>query len=169
MHNFAIDKLWHGQAIAPEQIATLSLEIADAVVIRIAAPLTRDVPDLPPGRVTKLCEFDVVELFLLGANQAYLELEFGPAGHYWALELKGERNVVRDDLIVDYQTEVRDERFYGVARLSPALLPPGCAYFNAYRIARTGKERIYYAACPLAGDAPDFHQLSAFSPLDCGV
>jgi hypothetical protein len=40
-----------------------------------------------------LWRHDVIELFLLGPDKRYLELEFGPFGHYWFLELDGCRNI----------------------------------------------------------------------------
>ena len=58
------------------------------------------------GRLWGLWEYEVLELFIAGANDEYLELEFGPFEHHLALAFKGER-VLKDD-----QVELRDLSFW---------------------------------------------------------
>lgn len=42
-------------------------------------------PDADPGYLMGLWDYEVVELFLLNSQtEEYLELEFGPHGHYLA-------------------------------------------------------------------------------------
>jgi hypothetical protein len=40
------------------------------------------------GNSWDLCNHDVVELFLLGKDERYLQPEIGPYGHYLVLQLK---------------------------------------------------------------------------------
>lgn len=123
-------------------------------------------PDGPPGPTSGLWEHEVVELFLVDGER-YTEIELGPHGHHLVLQLHGVRRVVCDRLPLDYQASIDGARWRGLARIDAALLPLRAetdrpATFNAYAIHGRGADRRYLAACPVPGDAPDFHRLTAF-------
>ena len=107
----------------------------------------------------------MVELFLLGRDDRYLEIELGPHGHHLVLALRGERRVERSGLPIDYRCEIDGARFRGEARVPTDWLPPGLERANAYAIRGVGAARRYMAAHPLGGDAPDFHRLADFRPI----
>ena len=49
----------------------------------------------------------VVEAFFLNSvTSQYLEVEFGPHGHYLALLLDGKRNAIKTDLRLEYKAEI---------------------------------------------------------------
>ena len=76
---------------------SLSLTKEKAIKIEFVAPfLGNQPPDAPRGRLWGLWEYEVLELFIAGANDEYLELEFGPFEHHLALYFKGERKLKED-------------------------------------------------------------------------
>jgi len=167
MTRIAIAQTWNGLPAAQGESVKLELNVVEErLVVRVDAPWHGDRP--PPtaaGRCDGLWEYEVVELFLLGERERYLELELGPAGHYLALALEGRRQRVRGDVPVDVHCERRSERWHAEASLSCRELPPGLHAFNAYAIHGTGPARRYLAYHPLPGARPDFHQLERFPPL----
>jgi hypothetical protein len=112
-----------------------------------------------------LWEYEVIELFLLGDNSVYLEIEMGPHGHYWVLQLHGVRRVTAQGLPIRYDTQIRDRSWQGTARFPFSYVPPGVSRANAYAMHGAGAERRYFAAFAVPGKRPDFHQLTAFGPF----
>ena len=83
-----------------------------ALVVDIEAPLHDDAPPLgAAGSWDGLWDFEVVELFLLGSRERYLELECGPHGHYLVLQLQGPRQVRERGLALDYRVERTGDRW----------------------------------------------------------
>ena len=71
--------------------------------IHIQAPLMEVTPlNKPQGRLWQLWEHEVVEIFIAGENGHYLELEFGPWGHYLALTFSGIRQILDDACHLDH-------------------------------------------------------------------
>ena len=62
-----------------------------------ATPLNR-----PQGRLWQLWEHEVVEIFIAGEDGHYLELEFGPWGHYLALTFSDVRQILDDSCHLDH-------------------------------------------------------------------
>ena len=95
---------WDGIAISPDESASLSLSASDdALVVTVDAPWHGDpAPIGPAGPTWALWEHEVVELFVLGSNGHYLELELGPHGHHLVLQLSGRRQVAARELPLDY-------------------------------------------------------------------
>lgn len=149
-------------------MAELTLQVEDEILaLSIDAPFANDPPPAgPAGPTPRLWDYEVVELFLLGAEDHYLELEFGPHGHYLALFLEGRRNCTRSDLKIDYNAEIRGVRWYGDARIPLEHLPAGLERANAYAIRGVGPQRRYMAAASVPGAQPDFHRLQYFTPID---
>ena len=154
---------WDGQELAAAERSFLDLSMqGDTLEVSMEAPFGGDrAPPQPPGSTPGLWEYEVLELFLLGADQKYTEMEFGPFGHYLVLQLKGERQVVRQGMAIEFVAERSPERWKGLARI-PASLLPSVVALNAYAIHGTGKNRTWLAHVPVPGPAPDFHQLARF-------
>jgi hypothetical protein len=163
-----IERTWDGLAVAPEEVARVELQLTDLdLSVQLVAPFHRDAPPATPaGSTDRLWEYEVVELFLLGREQRYLELEFGPFGHYLVLALEGPRNLVRSGIPIAYEAQRTDAGWTGRARIDADQLPPGLAEANAYAIHGSGPARRYLAAHPVPGPAPDFHRLEFFRPLE---
>ena len=158
---------WDGAALEERLCAALTLTLSPShLEVSVDAPRAFGAPpDAPPGHVWGLWEYEVVELFLLGTDEQYLEVELGPHGHHLILTLKGVRNIVSRHAEVTYQTTLGDARWSGVARLPRSLLPPGPLRANAFRITGPGSTRGYYATYPSTGAQPDFHSLETYRPL----
>lgn len=159
----SIDRTWDDLPAGCH--AQVDVEVtADAVVLRVDAPWHGDpAPPGPPGPTPRLWEHEVVELFLLGADARYLEVELGPHGHHLVLWLDGTRRPVHQGAPLDYRAERRGDRWQGVARIPLAWVPPGCDRLNAYAIHGRGEGRRYLAWRPTLGDQPDFHRLERFA------
>ncbi len=163
---FELRGTWNGEPLRPEEYGRVELRLGDAIEVEIEATSYGDPPPPgPPGRLDGLWNYEVVELFLLGEGDRYLELELGPHGHSLALALEGRRRVVASDIPVDYRVERRGPRWHGHARLAIAWLPPDLCAANAYAIHGLGETRRYLAWSAVPGPAPDFHRLELFAPL----
>ena len=161
-----IDRLWNGTPAWPSERSevTFSLE-PSGLLVRIAACLHGDpAPAGPAGRIDGLWGYEVVELFLANDDGHYLELEFGPYGHYLALRFSGIRQIDSGDIAISYQTEITDQRWRGTAQVPAACLPSQLTRANAYAIHGQGQERRYLAAFAVPGPRPDFHQPQFFQP-----
>ncbi len=162
---FLINRTWDGKLASPGEVARVKLHtVDDSLVVRIAAPFHGD-PDPParaPGITDRLWEYEVVEVFLLAPGGEYVEMEFGPQGHYLVLRLSGCRNVVEGRIPMDYRATVSDRRWHGRAELPVTRLPPNVRWGNAFAIHGSGKGRRFLAAHPVGGDRPDFHRLECF-------
>jgi hypothetical protein len=167
---WTIASSWDGQPLPPREHATIEARFeAGALRIDVDAPYAGDPPPPgPPGATPRLWEHEVVELFVLGQGDRYTEVELGPHGHHLVLRLEGRRRAVADLLPLRYESRVADGRFRGSAWLNPALLPPGPLRANACAIRGVGAERRFMTAWPMPGDAPDFHRLECYMPVDFG-
>ncbi|MES2640143.1 MAG: hypothetical protein V4850_11690 [Myxococcota bacterium] len=166
-----IARTWDGAPAAPGEIATVTVAWRDdALHLSIDAPLHGDPPpDAPPGALWGLWDHEVVELFVLGADDHYTEVEFGPHGHHLLLRLEGRRNVVERLLPVEATWSRTPDRWRVEAVLPAAVLPPRSDArpwrLNAYAIHGTGAARRYLAWAPVPGEQPDFHRLEAFREM----
>lgn len=162
-----IDRRWSGEPAADGEVVDLWLRSSEAgLSVRFEAPFFDDpAPPHPVGPCPGLWGFEVVELFLLGADERYLEVEVGPRGHHLLLELHGERNLQREGMQMRYDAELDNGRWSGRFALPTSLLPPGLRRYNAYAIRGVGASRRYFAAYPGHGARPDFHRLTTFAEL----
>lgn len=164
--SFEIGSTWDGHPVGSDEAARVALVLGDRIELRVDAAYHGDpAPGVAPGPVARLWEHEVVELFLLGRSEVYLEVELGPHGHHLGLWLEGRRRVLREGLPIDFAARIGGGRWQGVATLSRRWLPPGAWAANAYAIHGTGRGRRYLAAFPAPGDAPDFHRLERFPAL----
>jgi hypothetical protein len=162
-----IDRLWDGTPARADEVWTLRLDGGPgALEIRVDAPFFGDpAPAAAAGPLMGLWDYEVAELFILGDDDHYTEIELGPFGHHLVLRLHGRRNPVEACLPLDYQVHREGARFFGLARLDRALLPKGPHRVNAYAIHGVGAERRYLAWEPVPGEEPDFHRLECFRPV----
>lgn len=159
-----INRNWDGSP-GPGAAPTLQLQLRDVLSVRVDAPFHGDPPpELPPGPCPRLWEHEVVELFLLGAGDCYLEIELGPHEHHLVLQLEGRRHVVRSGLPIAFQARRSGARWQGEAQLPLAYLPEGLRALNAYAIFGPAGARQHLCYVPVPGPAPDFHRLECFAP-----
>lgn len=168
MTTLRIAQTWDGQPIPDEQVATvrISADGDSALIVAVDAPFSNDPPPPgAPGPLWGLWDYEVVELFVLGADERYTEIELSPWGHHLVLRLEGRREVVERELPLSYSAEIVGERWTGRARVPRSLLPPGPHRGNAYAIRGVGVGRRYLAWAAVPGPAPDFHRLERFLDL----
>lgn len=162
-----VARSWSGELLE-STVARVELRKDPAgISVEIDASFAHDpAPTSPPGRCWKLWEHEVVELFLLGDQERYLELELGPHQHWLALELKGPRQIVDESLELEVSFWRDDLRWGAGLHIPQALLPPGVRRVNAYAISGRGSTRRHNAWAPVPGPAPDFHRLECFGLLE---
>ena len=167
-HTLPIALTWDGQPARPDERVELRIEVAGGCLwIHVDAPFHGDpAPTAPPGPTPALWEHEVVELFVLGADQRYTEIELGPHGHHLVLQLAGTRNVVAERLPIDFQARIHGDRWRGAANLPLELLPLGPHRLNATAIHGVGAERRYLSWVALPAEKPDFHQLHRFMNIE---
>ena len=161
-----VDRLWNGEeALATERAEVRFALGAAGLRIGIKAGFHGDPPPLlPPGRCDGLWHHEVVELFLVNQAGGYLELEFGPHGHYLGLRFAGVRQRQDPEPAVTFRAAITGAGWQGWAEVPLASLPPGLTRANAYAIHGQGAGRRYLAAYPVPGIRPDFHQPQRFRP-----
>ncbi len=162
-----IDKTWDGRPAGPDEAARVEIAARRGrVIVGVDAPFHGDPPPASaPGPTDRLWEHEVVEVFFLGRDEAYLEIELGPHGHHLVLELRGVRRVVRSGLPLDYESRIHGPRWSGSAEFPRTWLPAGLDRGNAFAMHGAGDARRHLAAYPVPGDSPDFHRLSCFGAL----
>lgn len=158
---------WRGEPIPLSEYIRLTLTLEDDVLeVGVEAPFHADPPPRgDPGRVDTLWEYEVVELFLLGADDRYLEVELGPHGHHLVLALSGRRNVVEQHDPIEFEHTVERRSWTGRARFDARLIPDPIGLGNAYAMHGRGSGRTFKALHPVPGDQPDFHRLEHFGPI----
>jgi len=162
-----IDKTWDGQPISNGESIRMNIHVVEEhLVIDLAAPFHDDSPpEGPPGPTPGLWEYEVVELFIAGPGEQYLEIELGPYGHHLVLQLDGIRTVVSEGLDLHYSARIRNHGWNGLAKIPLAWLPEGPHRINAYAIHGPPDARRYLCWAPVPGDHPDFHRLGCFRPV----
>jgi hypothetical protein len=160
-----IERHWDGTACGdPRRHGEVSLALS-AGELEIAASLPHQdpprLPDAPAGtRVENLWEYDVVECFLVGRGDRYLEVELGAGGHFLVLAFEAPRQRCDDHAALAPPLAFRRDTdgWQASLRLPLALVPPGLCALNAFAIA--GGSFLAFHAVP--GAAPDFHQPASF-------
>jgi len=166
-----IERTWDGSPAAPDETATVEIEPREGtLVIRVDAPYHGDAPPaFPPGPTEALWEHEAIEVFLLGSDENYLEIEMGPHGHHLALVLRGRRHAIARGLPLDYVARIEGERWRGVAVVPREWLPAGLGRVNAFAVHGQREARRHLAAFPVPGDRPDFHRFESFGELPRGA
>lgn len=163
----AITELWDRTPAAPGEHITLDLQRHDnGLVVDIDAPFHNDpAPPQHPGPTPRLWDYEVVELFLFGADGRYLEVELGPHGHYLVLQLAGVRTIVAEKPTLVFAASIQHGRWCGRAVIDRATLPEGLCTYNAHAIHGRPPNRRYLSAFPAGGSQPDFHRPEAARSL----
>jgi hypothetical protein len=164
-----IRKSWNGEEALSSENAELTFSITHRELrIQLEASFHNDpAPPVPTGTCEGLWNYEVVELFLLGASGNYLEIELGPHGHYLIYHLSGIRQVTACLTPLNCRTEISGHLWRGsiaVDLKNPDITP--LQSVNAYAVHGQGTERRFLAAFPLPGKTPDFHQPHYFKSLD---
>jgi len=112
----------------------------------------------------------VAEIFFLGADDKYLEVELCPHGQHLVLLLNGTRNMIKDKLALNY-TATRDgvnNTWTGTAIIPLDYFPPRVLKMNAYAIHGSRDSRQYEALYPTTKEfaTPDFHRLQFFKDFN---
>lgn len=155
-----------GAPLPPGRHASLCLTwSALGLRVQFEGPYAGDPAPSGTGSTWALWEHEVLELYLVGDAERYLELEWGPHGHYLALELNGVRRITRRHLPLDYEARLSDGRWSGDAFIRAEYIPMPVLRLNAFAVSGVGTARQYRAAFPLPGTKPDFHQISRFPLL----
>jgi hypothetical protein len=162
-----VDRTWEGTPVDDVAAVQLAACSDHDLVLRVLAPLAGDPPpDAPPGPTDRLWEHEVVELFVAGPDERYLELEVGPHGHHLVLRLEGVRRPVETRLPMELAVRRGEGAWAATARFPRAWLPAGPLRANAYRIHGPPDTRRHLAHAPVPGAQPDFHRLERFVPVD---
>lgn len=176
--SYTINKLWDSRPVADDDNVFVQFEYVDNGVtkdlqIKVQAPFYNDpyINDtIPKGSMDKLWEYEVVEVFLLGSDDYYLEIEFSPKGQYLLLQLHGYRNVIKTPLYIDnYSAEIDGEKWSGTYVIPSEYIPANVNKFNAYAIHGSDDARQYLALYPTPFGKykdPDFHRLDYFQKFE---
>ena len=161
-----IQHTWDGTEIPSHDFVFINAEIQkDHFYFTIRSPFYHNLPPSgPSGSLWRLWEFEVVEVFLVGENGEYTELEFGPYGHYLVLKLNKPRNITQKHLPIDYTAKINQDRWTATASVPMAHLPKSIHKINCFAIHNTQNSRRYLSLSKLPGEQPDFHQ-PTFFPL----
>ena len=94
-------------------------------------------PEAAAGYLMGLWDYEVVEIFFLNSKtEEYLELEFGPHGHFLALKFKGERKQIEDNekFEFEYKAQIdKNEKTWTAKAIIPLnLLPNNVNKYNCY-------------------------------------
>ena len=160
-----ISHRWDGTALPASETVDIALSNHQdgGLSISVDAPWWAGVtPSQQTGRLAKLWEHDVVEVFLVGRDGRYLEVELGPHGHYLALHLSAPRMIDNDRVPVSYTVRRQASRWHGYAMVRAQDLPLEINRINAFAIHGRGENRRFNVAYPLPGPRPDFHQPDHF-------
>ena len=167
---FVIKTTWDGRQVPNADFVKIRFlhPITDdgEVVLTVDAPFYGDEPpNAPVGPLFRLWDYEVVEVFILGDDNRYLEIEVGPHGHHLVLLLDGYRNVKVHSLDLKYEWTVVDKRWTAKAFIPRAYFPKGSSKLNCYAIHGQGDKRIYSSLFPTEPNKfqePEFHRLEYF-------
>lgn len=166
--SFVVGHTWDGIELAEQDRASVKVEWLENGDLRILvdAPFANDPPpDCESTECWELWNFEVMELFLMGAGDPapYTEVEISPWGNHLVLQLLGTRNAIATELPLEIVSVERGEtRWTAEAILSADLIPAGDLLVNAYRVSGVEPDRYYHVMTPMVGEVPDFHHINQF-------
>lgn len=163
-----IAKTWEGCPIPASEQARVAFWLeGETLRVTLEAPEHGDpLPAGPPGRTPGLWEYEVVELFVVGPDGHYLEIELGPGGHHLALTFSAPREVRDPGVPVSLQVTRAAGRWRGEATVSLRWCPLPVVAANAFAIHGVGGDRRFLVAAPTGGERPDFHRPDRFPSID---
>jgi hypothetical protein len=166
MMNLEVESRWDGSPCPDKTIRGEFTVEREESGLRITAKAPKfsveHQPNAPTGtRFDGLWEFDVLEIFFVGENGKYIEIELGTAGHYLVLGFDGVRRRSNDfhDMSFDHSFKREDDGSTISTILIPnEILPTVITRANAFVIAN----QEFLSHAPLPGAKPDFHQPSEY-------
>ena len=193
MNTYRIRTEWEGTQLGPEEETQVTFSVeGETLRIQVDAPYWgNEAPPRPSGEeCICLWEFEVVEVFIKGRLDKYLEVEMSPHDQYLILALDGHRQVFHESLNpLSYKSCItkptsptkarsKGQRWLGEMVVPLTLLPPPLVAgempmfnFNAYALHNTpeGRRRVC-ALFPVSPDVmeyeePDCHRLHLFQPM----
>ncbi len=155
-----INSMWNGSPASGELHAQVQLRPKnDGLFVRVRGQslVEQERPHEPEGsRVDGLWRYDVIEIFLVGANNHYIEVELGAFGHWLVLGFNGVRAL--SNTYIDFAPRIshqRTQESWESCMLIPwNLLPLPIVRMNAFAILKG--EFLAFQKVP--GAKPDFHQ-----------
>lgn len=166
--HLSIASVWNSIPAGASEFTSLWLSSSPdgGVRLEVDAPLHGDpAPEAPAGSFDRLWNHEVVELFISGPGEQYLEVELGPHGHHLVLEFDGVRQRSGSPFPLAYIAHREGDRWRGEAALPVAYLPEGPHRVNAFAV--HGKSpRRFLAHSFVPGEKPDFHQPNRFVPVE---
>ncbi len=164
--NLEVKRRWNGDECPDKSIrGNFQVERTDGgLLITATAPKfsVEHHPNAPSGkRFDGLWDYDVLEIFFVGEDGKYIEVELGTAGHYLVLGFDGVRRRAND-----FYDHVFEHTFYrekdgstiNTIFIPNDILPPLITRVNAFIIAN----QEFLAHAPLPGAKADFHQPDAY-------
>ncbi|XP_033106022.1 UPF0462 protein C4orf33 homolog isoform X2 [Anneissia japonica] len=171
--SFKIKHCWDGTPVSHDAVQirlSVGAESPDSLQLTVKAPFFND--PAPPGfkvggAQEQLWDYEVVEAFILGEKDRYLEVELSPHGCYLVLMLNGCHSLWKDKLPLTFSSEIHSNNTWtGQAFIPLTYIPPGPHKFNAFAIHGVGSTyEALYPAPPGMYDTPDFHRLHLFQDL----
>ena len=185
---FEVKTSWDGSQLPETDIVSVSFscEHVDGksepeMRIKLDAPFY----DNPPPKSTKdgsscacLWEFEVVEIFLKGRMDKYIEIELSPHDEYLILAMDGHRQCFHEALRpLSYKCGIVSHRWWAELVIPFSYLPPpfvagSCSLFtfNVYALHndREGSRRcaaLFPSSESFDYDSPDTHRLHLFEGL----
>ncbi len=169
---------WHslpgdhrGGPLLPHEHAAIRFARTEtSLILDINAAYYGDTPPSgPPGHHPDLWKFEVVEVFLAGPSEHYVEVEVGPHGHHWFLELYGVRQIRSQHEALSWSHAREQGAWRARVELPWSQLPVGDLRFNAFAIhgGAHAPEGVRRHLALFSHDAvtPDFHRLEHFKSL----
>lgn len=163
---FTVNRMWDGSPCGDERLhaEVWITKTGTGLNIRVHAPILDDqrVPNAPvDSRFDGLWEYDVVELFFVGADGTYTEVEIGAGGHYLVLAFDQIRHRSNDFAGRDFEHRhggATPGTWQTQMTIPWDVLPASISRMNAFVIAGGA----HLALSPVPGTEPDFHQPAAF-------
>ncbi|XP_067663101.1 UPF0462 protein C4orf33 homolog isoform X2 [Haliotis asinina] len=170
--DFSVTSTWDGDCLTHPPVQIKLSTHKDGCHMTVRAPFFND-PPAPPGEkgtpVPGLWEYEVVEAFFLNDRDEYLEVELCPHGQHLLLLLKGRRNIVQEQLPLQFTANIDGDVWTGETTLPHSYFPLCVTRFNAYAIHGSGDKRVYESLYPATKGqftGPDFHRLELFQNID---
>jgi len=188
MIKFEIEHYWDGDDVSQEHRPLLTISTDDGPEQPIMT-ITVDAPyynNAPPVKSDDACiclwDFEVVEIFIKGRMDKYIEIEMNPHGEFLILAMDGHKQCFHESLKpLKFEAKISENRWNAVlvipfSYLPPPLICPTCPLFcfNAFAMHNepTGERKhlAHFAASAESGyDEPDFHRLHLFEGLPLAV
>ena len=190
MNQFKVASLWDGTKLPESEQVSVAVNVdvlpskEACLVIDVEAPFFNDAKPASdaPLNLDGLWNYEVVEVFIKGRHDKYIEIEMGPHGHYLILACDGYRQCFSRRISpISYVAKISSDRWTAkmvcpIDLLPPPIEIPGAEYsFNAYSIhnkpgvtdPQDHNDRVHAAVfVPLKAEGeyeiPDFHKLELF-------